>query len=352
MAIEKVFISHKSALAFWRHHDLSSSGGISRTRRASLRGSVSGITAIRPLIRNASPLSGRIFGARVDDDLEASLLDLQLSEPLHVMVDSRGKRQKRDYVVTHLCEQRLPEGSFCKVSSNVYVSSPELTLCQMADELTYADTLELCLEFCSGYVLNAESERGFDDRPALTSASRLESYVKQFGGQRGARRIRPLLRYVVDESASPMESVVLMLLCLPSKLGGYQLPLPEHNVAIPITERARSHTKRNRLVCDLFWEKYRLDVECDSTMYHSSKQQLGLDSDRRIILDAMNYKYVGVTYWQLENEAEFENVVQVIRRAMGLKLRNAPDHIQDNRNALRTYLATPHEARQPLRLRR
>ena len=349
MAIKKVFISHESALEFWRRHDLSNAGGIRRTRRASLRNSVSGITAIKPLIRNASPLSGRIYGARINDDLGVCLCDLQIFQlPLHVMVDSRSKRQKRDGIVTHLYEQSLPEGSFCKVSSNVYVSSPELTLCQMACELSFVDTLELCLEFCGGYTLSTDSERGFDDRPALTSASQLTSFVKQFAGHRGAKQIRPLLHYVVDESASPMESIALMLLCLPSRLGGYQLPLPEHNIAIPINERARSHTKRKRLICDLFWRKYKLDVECDSTRYHSSMQQLGIDSDRRIILDAMGYKYVGITYWQLENEAEFENVVQAIRRAMGFKLRNAPDRIRHKRNVLRTYLVTPRDMRQPL----
>ena len=100
-----------------------------------------------------------------------------------------------------------------------------------------------------------------------------------------------------------------MLLCLPSRLGGRQLPIPEHNVAIPITERARSHTRRKTLVCDLYWKEFRLDVECDSTRHHSSKRQLGIDSNRRIILDAMEYKYVGITYWQLENESEFEDVV-------------------------------------------
>lgn len=353
MSAQKVFISHASALEFWRHHDLSRAGGIKRTRRGSLRGATSSVSAIRSLVRNASPTSGRIYGARPDMSLSSCLNNLQIEElPLHVMVDSSNKRERRGGVVTHLYEQPLPEGSLCKISDDVYVASPELTLCQMATLLPPVDVLELCLEFCSGYCLNPETERGFDDRPALTSSSRLATFVHQFKGRRGARRIKPLLPYVIDDSASPMESIVLMLLCLPSRLGGRQLPLPEHNVAIPITERARSHTRRKTLVCDLYWKEFRLDAECDSTKHHSSKQQLGIDSNRRIILDAMEYKYVGITRWQLESENEFEDVVQAIRRAMGLKLRSASDRIRANRNALREYLVAPQGSRRPLVLDR
>ncbi len=351
MSAKKVFISHASALEFWRHHDLSRAGGIKRIRRSSLRGATSSVSAIRSLVRSASPTSGKIFGARPDASLSSCLHDLQIEElPLHVMVDTSNKREKRGSVITHLYRQPLPEGSLCRISENVYVASPELTLCQMATLLPPVDVLELCLEFCSGYCLNSENERGFDDRPALTSSSRLATFVRRFKGRHGVKQIRSLLPYVVDDSASPMESVVLMLLCLPSRLGGRQLPIPEHNVAIPITERARSHTRRKTLVCDLFWKEYRLDAECDSTRHHTSKRQLGIDSNRRIILDAMEYKYVGITRWQLESEDEFEDVVQAIRRAMGLPLRSTPKHVRDNRNALREYLVASHGSRQPLKL--
>ena len=349
MGNPRVFISHESALQFWRHHDLSPSGGIKRAQVRSLRDATSVLGTIKPMVRNAMPTSGKIYGARREAGLLPCLTDLEIDElPLHVMVGTKGMQRKSSSIVTHYYEQSFPAGSFCKVSDEVYVSSPELTLCQLACTLPPIDILELCLEFCSGYTLNPQSERGFDDRPALTSAKKLASFVDRFKGRHGAKKIRPLLRYVIDGSASPMETETLMLLCLPTKYGGYQLPMPEHNVEIPISERARSHTSRKHLICDLYWEKYHLDVECDSTSYHSSKRQLGIDSNRRIILDAMHYPYVGVTTWQLEDQNEFLDVVQAIRRAMGLKLRNAPEHVKRNREALRVYLTTPHGSRKPL----
>ncbi len=300
-------------------------------------------------MRTASGSAGRIFGARQDETLSAALSELHICElPLHVLVDRRSKQRASGGIVTHLCEHPLPEGSFCRIDHNVFVSSPEATLVQLAPSLPYADLLELMLEFCGGYAIDDASERGFQERPALTSAAQLETFVRRMGGRRGAKAIRPLLRYVVDDSASPMESIVLMLLCLPSKLGGYQLPIPQHNVEIPITERARSQTKRKSLVCDLYWWEFHLDVECDSTLYHSSKEQLGIDSDRRIILDAMGHQYVGITRWQLEHDEDFLNAVLAIRRAMGLKLRNAPEAIQKKRVALREYLVTPQGSRPAL----
>ena len=297
------------------------------------------------------PLSSRIYGARIDDSLTACLTDLQITElPLHVMVGRPSSRQSRGNIISHLYEQALPEGSLCRISPDVYVASPELTLCQLSTSVSFVDLIELCLEFCSGYVLNPEdAERGFDDRPALTTSSRLAAYVARYEGRRGASLMKRALRYVIDNSASPMETHVLMLLCLPSKLGGYELPMPRHNVSIPVSDRAKSHTGRTHLLCDLYWEEFHLDVECDSTLYHTSKEQLGIDSDRRIILDAMKYKYVGITGAQLEDARRLLDAVQAIRRAMGLRLRDTPDHIAARREALRVYLTTRPDKRQPLR---
>lgn len=349
MSSPKVFISHASALEFWRHHDLDPSGGIKRSRIRSVRDGVATGAAIRALVKNAMPTTGRVFGARPDTSLPSSLTDLHLEQtPLHVMVGKSKNLRRWDNLRAHLFEKPLPEGSFCEIGPGVYVASPELTLCQMSLEEPFVDTLELCLEFCSGYVLNPESERGFDDRPALTSRRRLASYVDKLSGRRGAKPLKRILPYVIDNSASPMESIVLMLLCLPTRLGGYQLPLPEHNVVIPVNERARSHTNREKLCCDLYWAKKHLDVECDSTSYHSSKHQLGIDSDRRIILDAMGHPYVGITRWQLEDAGRFLDVVQAIRRALGLQLRKEPEHVKINREALRAYLVEPKENRRPL----
>lgn len=346
----KVFISHDSALQFWRHHDLSRAGGIKRCRNTSVRTGTSLVGELKPMLRCAAPSSGRIFGARPSERLETALVDLKIQElPLHVMVGTKAMQRQSSNIVTHYYEMTFPEGSFCRVGKNVFVASPELTLCQLASSLPLVDVIELCLEFCSGYALNPESERGFDDRPALTTARRLAGFVERFKGRHGAKAMRQALRYVVDDSRSPMESHVLMLLCLPSKLGGYQLPMPKHNESIPVTERARSHTRKKYLVCDLYWEKYHLDVECDSTRYHTSKHQLGADSNRRIILDAMHCTHVSVTTWQLEDANEFLDIVQAIRRAMGLKLRNAPEHVAANREKLRVYLTTPQGKRPALR---
>lgn len=351
MATRSVFLSHESALRFWRHHDMSGAGGIKRSRVTSTRTGTSVMEDLRRLLRSASPTSGRIFGARTDGSFSSCLVDLNLGEPpLHVMVGTKAMQRRSDNVITHYYATPLPVGSFCSVDEGVYVASPELTLCQLAQSLPYADLLEICLEFCSGYVLNPESERGFDDRPPLTSARRLGAYVERFHGRHGAKKLRRVLPYVIDDSCSPMESHVLMLLCLPTKLGGYQLPLPQHNVDVPISGYARSHNRRDKLPCDLYWKEFHLDVECDSTMYHTSKRQLGVDSNRRIILEAMHYSYVGITAWQLENRDEFIDVVQAIRRAMGLKLRNAPEHVEANREALRRYLTEPQGSRPPLNL--
>lgn len=347
-----LFISHLSALQFWRSHDLSPSGGIAISRKTTLRDSCSTLRESLPLIRSAGPTTGRVFGAGERITLESAMNELGIGEPpLHVMVNALSKRRTTTNLATHLYEHPLPEGSFCRVDEHVYVASPELTLAQLTLEMPLVDVLEIALEFCSGYALEPDSESGFIERPAITSSKKLASYAKHLAGRHGAKQLAQILPYLVDDSASPMETISLMLLCLPSKVGGYQLPLPEHNVSIPIPGHAHSHTRRRHLICDLYWESHHLDVECDSTKHHSSKEQLGVDSDRRIILDAMGYPYVGITWWQLEHADEFLNVVQAIRKALHLKpLQQAPAHIEANRDKLREYLVTRQGERRPLML--
>ena len=66
----------------------------------------------------------------------------------------------------------MPDGSLYQVSDGVYITSPEFSLLLLSKSLPFDALVLLCDEVCGGYALDA-TERGFYDRPALSSVSKV-----------------------------------------------------------------------------------------------------------------------------------------------------------------------------------
>ena len=64
----------------------------------------------------------------------------------------------------------------------------------------------------------------------------VDAFLDSVGKVNGKAKAKRALKYVIDGSLSPMETMVYMLLCLPVMLGGYGLPKPEMNSIIELDE--------------------------------------------------------------------------------------------------------------------
>jgi len=204
----------------------------------------------------------------------------------------------------------------------------------------------------SGIVAGDESGNGNGDisvveslynHPPLTSVKALKFFLSRMEGVNGRKKAERALRYISDWSASPMETIVFMLLTLPYKHGGYGLPKPEFNKRIDIRKIAKQRPDKTFYKCDLFWPKENLAIEYDSDLHHTGPERIEGDSIKRLDLKALGIEVVTVTRGQVQNTEEFESVAKSIAKSLGKRLWFKEPGFKKARNELHDFLLRAHK---------
>ena len=317
--------------------------------------------------------------------------------PVHMLVASPKERCRSKKIYCHVLNSRVPSGSFLYVDRNVYVSVPELCFVQIAGFTDVLKLIVLGYELCGYYGIKNEfsnpnqkygvsspsfldeSKEDFSDycaqismnqsfvqrqskntdtaliskqnqdvvpmqiqpkslirRSPITRVSDILKYLEQFNGMRGVKRARQALRFVVDGSASPMETFLVMMLCLPSSLGGYGLPFPKMNALFKTEKVDVSHFQHRS--CDLFWPEFSLAVEYDSDAFHLGKEKHDEDLKRLTTLGLMNLRVESLSRAQVLDAREFDRAVCLIAKHMGKRLRFSGSDYMMRRYRLRRDL--------------
>lgn len=253
-------------------------------------------------------------------DLEGPPLEALRSDgTLHVVVADAADRCRCAKTTCHVWRGRFAPGSFVKLESEVFVSSPEMSFAQMAAELPLIQLVAYGYDLCGTYVRNQDSAEGFHKRTKpLTSVNRLSRFVDKLDGRNGAKKARRALRFIADNAASPMEAIVTMSLCLPRMIGGYGLELPELNTRIDVKEK--SLVNRDHFECDLYWREHRAAVEYDSREHHAGAEAESHDSSRRSALLAQRVTVVSVTPEQFFDARRFDETARAVAKLTGKRL--------------------------------
>ena len=298
MKNDKVYIGYQSAIEYWRiHRSLPDDRALGR-RKITL--------PIYP------PTTGQVRSSG-------------LSLPLHILLGCPDNRWASNTMKQHVYSGKVPAGCFVSAKDGLEVSSPEFCFLQMAMQLPLPGLIELGYELCGTYsMLTAggpdKYKSGLPERPTLTSTKKISDFVDQMTHFKGHANAVRALRYVLEGSASPMETIVAVLLTLPYRLGGFSLPIPKLNYRIELSKIAKRSANKEYFKCDLFWPDHNVAVEYDSNKYHSGPTQIEEDSKKRNTLDLMGIKVITVTTGQLYHSNEFENVARLIAKRIGKRL--------------------------------
>lgn len=299
----KYLLGHQTALEYWRLHDR---GG----HRAALRS-----------------------GARFDDPPSSTCAEgctalARLPLPLcYVVTDPRAQRTT-SAVTCRVTTMKLPAQTALSLGSDHYVGTPEACFLQMASCSDVVELARIGCELCGTYAL-VDGRYRFDRFPR-SSGKALARYVESAGSVHGAKRARQTLRFICDGSASPMETALVLLLCLPVRYGGYGLPFPQLNYPITVGKR--------RYVCDLYWPESRYALEYDSTQFHADDERLNLDSARRSHLESAGIHVVSATRRQVYRVEAFDVLAQAVASALGVRLRSRARDVASRRAKLRQQL--------------
>ncbi|MCL1895041.1 MAG: hypothetical protein FWG03_00685 [Clostridiales bacterium] len=223
------------------------------------------------------------------------------------------------------------------------VSSPEFCFLQMASQLTVVKLIELGYELCGVYSMPNASDknvpiRGFHNRQPLTNIKKLKAFLESMPGVKGHKKAVRALRFVINGSASPMETKLAMFLTLPYMLGGYGFCLPEMNERIDIPKASRELFGKSYYVCDLFWPDEGIAVEYDSDQQHTGSTHITNDSIKRNALGKSDIRVVSVTKLQLRNRAGLEGVARTIADYMGRRLFSTKSNFDAMHNELQRQL--------------
>ena len=250
---------------------------------------------------------------------------LDLLEPfdgrIHVMsFDESSRRQSARHVV-HAWSGFIPEGSFYEMQG-AYIASPPFMFLAAATVLSLPELIAFGCELCGLYSFDESRERGFRTRKVpLLTIEQLACYIKSAKGCRGVKNAQMALKYVIPNSASPMETFDAMLLYLPYRLGGYGLPRPKMNYRVRLSGKAARIAKRQTCYADMCYPEIKLDLEHQGEFDHSTPEEVASDRARVNALKEMGYEVIEFTKDQVNDLLTFEYIALRVAKLLGKRIR-------------------------------
>lgn len=261
--------------------------------------------------------------------------------PQHHLVSTLPQLKSWAYFTNHHVASKLPRSSCVRIpdafaGGQNFVSSPEYSFLQMAKELTLEHLISLGYELCGTYSCS-KGETFFNVYP-LTTVKKLRHFLFQAKGVAGIKKARRAVQFIADNSASPMETALSMMLHLPYSLGGFGIQKPEHNSRIEIPASFRKKVPHSFFVCDLYWKDSRLAIEYDSDLAHSGIYKTAQDAMRRSILTALDISVLSVTRPQIMDESSMRQLAHLVAAKTQKRLRYHEPEFSRKHRALRKVL--------------
>lgn len=277
-------------------------------------------------IKSAEDLRTPVFQKLRDNGLKSGIPQ---GVPVDIVVAGRRIHVHNKCFVVHQWNGFVPIQSICATNDN-YVASPEFCLLQTACIIKRVVTTRLCpwqytvilaelvCELCGTYS-KQNTTRGFKQRKnTLTNTALLTTFCGRIAHEPGASALRKALSWAVDGLNSPMETTLYLLLCLPKRYGGMELPRPLANPPIDVPEELWNKTRLRCIIPDLLWPETNLIVEYNGQEFHDERAVQ--DQERQELAQDMGYVVVTFRKDDLYDRRRFMAKAQSVAKHLHLKL--------------------------------
>ena len=319
MMATSLFVSHGSALNYWR----------TNPPWYVLEGADRDIRSLRSCARTA-------------EDFESfNTPESEFGQPpIDILVPASNPPRCPDRFKPHKQLCKLPRHALYPLWDGIHIVSPELCYVQMCRSLSLVGALELGMELCGTYALRPSDRGGMAQRDyTLIDAGALRRHVESWRGLRGIETARTAAKYLAGNSASPMETKLFLLLCLPLQYGGYNLGFPELNPKFDLDPEELEILRRSKVKPDMLWRQEMLVIEYDGRQ-HEEEEQSKYDAMRKTVLEGRGYTVRQVKRQQLYNPLAFHSFACSVGAFLGIRQRPMTDKHQLARERLRAELLT------------
>ena len=273
----------------------------------------------------------------ISDWVTPELLALD-DDRVHLLAFDRNCRRSSHFHEVRAWTSPLPDGSLYDLGTGAYVSSPAFMFLQTAATHSLVETIAFGNELCGSYAFDPFHDRGIKSRRPLTTISTLERYISQAAECHGYRQAKRAIPYLIEKSASPMESADEMLMCLPYSLGGYGLRKPVMNHPVELSESAAHIARRSICYADICWPDSLIDVEHHGLHDHANNNAFTSDRARVNGLVEMGFEVIELTFEQVKDLRSFELIVLGIAKKLGKRIDRKKLGSTPERTALRDEL--------------
>lgn len=300
-------------------------------------------------------------GCRIGERLDA----LGLTErPVDLLVPAQGARSSGNRARFHVWSGLVPRCALLDLGGGLLASAPEFAVIQLCSaqgkldalldahasavraEAELAAALDLtdrpvidhplkwerirrlvaatvvACEFAGTYRL-AAGEKNVDYRaPRLLSAERLAGAADEVATMQGTSRARRVCELMLEGSASPMETVLGLMLTLPVDFGGFGLEKPQLNHPIDVSAYRGSLSDWDAVTPDFLWAAHGVVLEYDSVKFHAARgtTQLERDAVRANTLTALGYRTFRATVQTLGTLPGLALLARQLAHALGTEL--------------------------------
>lgn len=207
-----------------------------------------------------------------------------------------------------------------KFEDNVYVASPELLLCEMAKSLSLEKMILLIMELCGTYTFdNNDPHSMYTSVKPVTTIEKVLDYASKLYGKPQKKMSRTKIykaaKIAANNSASPQESRLFILLCGPREIGGYGIKNMRLNCEICLSPRASQILGQKYIRPDISNVARKIAIEYDSDMFHDNAQQNRKDKLRLDALVQDGWKIYSFVPGQIKNFKSFDNMAKMILSA-------------------------------------
>lgn len=297
-----------------------------------------------------------------------ALAPIDAGNPLELGVFDRSRRTRRATFHVATLNRRLPLCGLVSLNEDLYLSSPELIVAQLASTTDTIALAQVIMELCGTYALNplsdastGEASCAFDLEP-VTTLARISSFATHAPRVRGRATIYRAIGYAREASASAGETDLALVFSLPPdidaacRMGGLGFAKPQLNAHLDVPVEKRGHVSQDSYRLDVFFQEGLVDLEYESTEFHLDPlagvglplsypedvarwRTLVIDREARDRrrgrdLSALGIQVIPVLASDLASAASLDHVawayVQAVRRAGGPDLEGQLDALDDH----------------------